>query len=101
MPYDDPDPSDPAMLVGVELPADEASDTEMAYAFAEEFALLGYSAEDLMALFRNPYYAGAHRALVVLGEERIRSIVREAVHVWNAFEVVFEDAPNVADEDEL
>ena len=91
MPYDDPDPTDPTMLVGVEIPAGETSDIDMAYAFAEEFAQLGYSAERLMALFRNPYYAGAHRALVVLGEEKIAGIIGEAIDVWGGFRVVFTD----------
>jgi hypothetical protein len=94
MPYDDPDASDPTMLVGVEIPANESSDIEMAYAFAEEFAQLGYSVENLMALFRNPHYAGAHRALRVLGEEKIASIIREAADVWNRFRVVFRDVDN-------
>ena len=93
MPYNDPDPTDPTMLVGVEIPGDETSDREMAYAFAEEFARLGYSVENLMALFRNPYYAGAYRALTVLGEEEIARIVDEAVAVWSGFEVVFRDVP--------
>ena len=41
MPYDDPDPTDPTLLVGVQLPADPAADLEMAYVFAEEFARMG------------------------------------------------------------
>ena len=94
MPYDDPDPTDPTMLVGVEIPAGATSDIDMAYAFAEEFAQLGFSAERLMALFRNPYYAGAHRALGVLGDERIAGIIREAIDVWGAFRVVFTDTPD-------
>ncbi len=91
MPYDDPDPTDPTMLIGVEAPAGETSDTEMAYAFAQEFAQLGYSAERLMGLFRNPFYAGAHRALQVLGEDKIQSIVQEAVDAWGSFRIVFSD----------
>ena len=91
MPYDDPDPTDPTMLIGVEIPAEETTDLDMAYAFAEEFAQLGFSAERLMNLFRNPFYAGAHRALRVLGEEKIQSIVQEAVDAWGSFRVVFSD----------
>jgi len=92
MPYNDPDPTDPTMLVGVEIPADEKSDIDMAYAFAEEFARLGYSAERLMALFLNPHYAGAHRALRILGKEKTAGIIEEAVAVWGGFNVVFRDA---------
>ena len=92
MPYDDPDPTDPTMLVGVEIPAGETSDIDMAYAFAEEFAQLGYSADRVMSLFRNPFYAGAHRALRALGEAKIASIIQEAIGVWGGFHVVFRDA---------
>ena len=88
MPYDDPDPTDPTMLIGVEIPAGETSDVEMAYAFAEEFAQLGFSAERLLALFRNPFYAGAHRAFLALGAERIENIIREAVDAWGGFRIV-------------
>ena len=94
MPYDDPDPTDPNMLVGVEIPAGATSDLDMAYAFAEEFAKLGFSAERLLAVFRNPYYAGAHRAFLELGEDKIESIVREAVEAWGGFRIVFLDGRN-------
>ncbi len=100
MPYDDPDPSDPELLVGVEIPGHETSDVEMAYAFSEEFIQLGYSDKDLMRLFRNPHYAGAYRALTVLGEERIAEIVREVFAVWNCFRVECIDAPDAGEEDE-
>lgn len=93
MPYDDPDPTDPTLLVGVEVPADDGSDLEMAYAFAEEFACLGFSERRLLALFRQPFYAGAHRALQSLGEEKIQSIVHETLEVWGAFRFVTRDTP--------
>ena len=35
MPYQDPDPTDPNMLVGVMLPADAEAMRDMAYVFAE------------------------------------------------------------------
>jgi len=82
MPYDNPEPSDPMLLVGVELPAEEDSAEEMAYVLAEEFARLGYSEQRLLELFRQPFYAGAHHALELLGEDRIRSIVQEAAAMW-------------------
>ena len=44
MPYDDPEPDDPSMLVGIALPCDEATEREMAAAFADEFARIGFSA---------------------------------------------------------
>ena len=93
MPYDDPDPSDPHLLIGVEVPAEEGSELEMAYVFAEEFARMGFSEQRLLALFHHPFYAGANRALKTLGEEKIRSIIRETMDVWGKFPIRVEDAP--------
>ncbi len=81
------------MLIGVEAPGDENSETEMAYVFAEEFARMGFSEQRLLALFHHPFYAGPHRALRLLGEERIQSIIRETLALWGKFPVVIEDAP--------
>ena len=82
MPYHDPDPSDPNVLVGVELPASRRSIEEMARAFAEEFARLGYDARRILSLFRTPFYAGAHGAWRALGETEIAAIVDQCVGVW-------------------
>ncbi len=93
MPYDDPDPTDPNMLIGVEAPADEGSNLEMAYAFAEEFAAIGFSEKRLLSLFHQPFYAGAYRALQILGEEKIKTIIQETLRLWGNFRFVVRDAP--------
>ena len=82
MPYGDPDPSDPNVLVGVELPADLDATRDMAWVFAEEFARMGLGAPRILGLFRSPFYAGAHRALTALGEPEVVAIVEECVAVW-------------------
>ena len=82
MPYDEPDPSDPTVLVGVLLPAEAETLREMVYAFAEEFARMGYDEARLLRVFRNPFYAGAHQAYRALGEPAVREIVAECVRVW-------------------
>ncbi len=82
MPYKDPDPKDPNMLVGVVLPGDREAINEMAYVFAEEFARQGYDKTQLLWLFKNPFYAGAHGAYKALGEEAIRTIIDECLAVW-------------------
>ena len=87
MPYDDPEGDDPHELVGVMLPGDEASTREMAHAFAEEFAQLEWSREQIQGLFRNPDYAGAHGALQALGAEEIDRIVDEAVQLFGGLRV--------------
>ena len=82
MPYNEPDPSDPSILVGVTLPADEEATRDMAYVFAEEFARMGFNEAKILSLFKNPFYAGAHQAYRALGEEAVRSIVEECLGVW-------------------
>ncbi|MBI2014111.1 MAG: hypothetical protein HYS77_01000 [Candidatus Rokubacteria bacterium] len=82
MPYRDPDPTDPSVLVGVELPADAEATREMAWVVAEEFARLGFGARRILGLFRSPFYAGAHAAWRALGEAEIAAIVEECVGVW-------------------
>jgi hypothetical protein len=89
MPYNDPDPTDPNMLVGVMLPADAEASRDMAYVFAEEFVRLGYDRPRLLSLFKNSFYAGAYGAYQALGEEEILSIIDECLGVWGR--VVFRD----------
>jgi hypothetical protein len=87
MPYDEPDETDPMMLVGVELPSGAEADSLSAEVFAEEFARMGLAEEELMNLFKNPFYAGAHRALLALGEARVREIVRECARPWSSVRI--------------
>jgi len=82
MPYKDPDPTDPNMLVGVVLPADAEATREMAYVFAEEFARFGYTREQLLWLFKNPFYGGAHGAYQALGESETIVIIDECLNAW-------------------
>ena len=93
MPYDEPDPSDPNVLVGVDLPGDADSVREMAYAFAEEYASLGYSEEQTLHLFHHTSYAGPAAALAFLGEVEIRRIVRECLDVWRHVRFVVTETP--------
>ena len=82
MPYNDPDPSDPNVLVGVVLPADAEATREMAYVFAEEFARLGYNQQQILGLFKNPFYGGAHGAYQSLGEAATLAIIDECLAAW-------------------
>ena len=91
MSYKDSDPSDPNMLVSVMLPGDADSAHEMVYVLAEEFARLGYSRQQLLALFKNPFYGGAHGAYRALGEEETLSIIDECVNVWGNSRVTVQD----------
>jgi len=82
MPYHEPEFEDPQELVGIELPGDEGVTREMAEAFADEFAQLGFSRAQILALYRAPFYEGAHRAWELLGEPEIARIVDESLAVW-------------------
>ena len=82
MPYDEPDATDPMMLIGVELLTDESCWLQAGQVLAEEFARLGFDETRLMQLFQNPEYTGAHRVYLALGEEKIREIIREVVNIW-------------------
>ncbi len=75
MPYRQPDPSDPHLLVGVGLPAEGGTMAEMADVFAEEFARMGFDARRVLGVFAHPLYAGAHHAYQALGEAAVREIV--------------------------
>ena len=91
MPYDEPEPDDPQELVGVELPGDASVTLEMAAAFAEEFARLGFSRAQILALYRKAEYAGAHQAWRLLGEDAVARLVDESLAVWGRFAYVVTD----------
>jgi len=95
MPFRDPDPTDPNILVGVVLQADAEATRDMAYVFAEEFARLGHDREQILRLFKNPYYAGAHGTYRNLGEEAIAEIVDECVAAWGRTKIIVQDVQTV------
>ena len=95
MPFKDPDPTDPNMLVGVLLPANAEATRDMAYVFAEEFARLGYTREQLLWLFKNPFYGGAHGAYRALGENETLSIIDECLAVWGSIRITVQDVQTV------
>ena len=86
MPYNDPDPTDPNILVGVVLPADAETMRDMAYAFAEEFVRMGYDKGKLLNVFQNPFYAGAHGAYRGLGKAEILTIIDECLAAWGGIQ---------------
>ena len=78
-PLRDPDASDPMEIVGVVLdrPIDDRGLDDMARTFVEEYALMGWSPERILDMFRRPFYGGAHDAYEVLGEDRIVALIEE------------------------
>ena len=98
MPYDEPDVTDPQELVGVVLPGGPEETREMAYVFAEEFARIGHDGPQILRMFQNPFYAGAHGAYRALGHEATAAIINECVNVWGRVRLVDRDAetPNAS-----
>ena len=94
MPYDEPEIDDPQELVGVELPGDESVTREMAAAFADEFAQLGFTRSQILALYRRAEYAGAHQAWRQLGDEEVARMVDESLAVWSRVRSVVSDQPD-------
>jgi hypothetical protein len=88
MPYQEADPSDPHVLVGVSLPGGRDDVRRMAEVLVEEFAALGFEEERILRLFRHPGYVAAHRAWSELGEAEITRIVRECAAPWARLRVV-------------
>ena len=100
MPYDDPEVDDPQELVGVELPGDEAVTREMAAAFADEFAQLGLTRAQILALYRRAEYVGAHQAWQLLGDDEVARLVDESLAVWGRVTCVVTDRPDSGGEPE-
>ncbi len=91
MPYGKHEADDPMMLVGVEAPGSLEATRDMAYAFGEEFARMGFDKEKLIGIFQDPEYRAAHNAYMALGENEITTIVNECVGVWgNAHRVEYD-----------
>ena len=70
------DLEDPFTLVGVGLaedPDDEAL-TEMAWAVVEEYVRLGWTGDQILRLFHNPFFQMAHQILRVKGETFVREL---------------------------
>jgi hypothetical protein len=82
MPYDDADATDPMHLVGVGLSDGPGAMRRMAAVIAEEYARIGFDPGQLLRVFENPFYAGAHRAYLALGRAQVAEIVERSVREW-------------------
>ena len=82
MPKDEFDFEDPLQLNGVSLLTQEDTTDTMCECFIEEFMRMGYGTEQILALFRNPYYLGMNMVLEKRGEEFIRERVDEIFARW-------------------
>jgi len=65
-------------FMGFHMPPDDGL-AAMATCFVGEFALMGYSQEALLALFRNPFYRGPHAAYERYGEPWVKDLIAREV----------------------
>ena len=74
-----PEAEDPYALVATILPspADYDVQGEMARCFIEEFALMGWTAQRILRIFKNPFYQGPYAIYQTRGEEFVRDIIRQ------------------------
>jgi hypothetical protein len=68
---------DPFELVAVPFPttSDQRADEELTRCLVEEFALAGFTARQVAALFESPEYAATHGVLRRRGPQFVRAII--------------------------
>jgi hypothetical protein len=52
---------------------------------------MGFNRKKLLHVFQTPFYAGAHRAYLELGEAEIEKIVDECLGIWGRLKVNIEE----------
>jgi hypothetical protein len=82
MPKDEFDFEDPFELNGMAFLTHEDTTNAMAECFIEEFLRMGYNANQVLALFRNPHYVGPSLALEKCGEPFVRDLIVEVFARW-------------------
>jgi hypothetical protein len=82
MPKDEFDFDDALELNGVALYTDEDTQHDMAECFVEEFLMLGYNHQQLLALFRSPHYIGMNRVLQNKGETFVKQVISDVCARW-------------------
>jgi hypothetical protein len=58
---------------------------------------LGHGRDEILNLFRSPFYGGAHAAYTALGEPAIGRIVDESLAVWGTLRWTVQDAGDPQD----
>ncbi len=79
------EPDDPMELMGVAMPTDPDGDEAMAVmaeSLADEFLRIGYSQEQVMQMFRDPFFRMTHEIWRVWGEEKVRAVVNTVARRW-------------------
>lgn len=77
--------TDPLDLVGTVVPGGDVD--FLARCFVEEFAAIGYDADQIFELFRQPQYVGVHPVYRAKGEEGVRHLIGEVLAECGVFRV--------------
>ena len=75
------EPHDPMELVGIALPQEDAD--YMAECLIEEYSSLGWSDNQLLSLFTNPFFRATHRIYYDKGEGHVRSLIQKVRDRWS------------------
>lgn len=70
---------DPYAFVGIGFPCPDDYDAaeQMARTFIEEYAMMGFSRERILALFRGRQFQGPNAVYRSRGEDYVRSLIEE------------------------
>ena len=82
MPKDEFDHEDPMELISMPMPEDSEMKCEMARCLAEEFMRMGESDEEILAMFRNPFYSVPHGVYLSQGEDVVKKSIAQARANW-------------------
>ena len=82
MPYGEPDATDPMELVGHAMPDDPGALDRMAEAVVDEYVRVGFGAEQLMPMFRDPFYALMHSIWCERGDAWCAALVERTAAQW-------------------
>ncbi len=93
------EPSDPLALVGTRVVG--ANVDQLLCCFIEEYAAMGFGAEEILELFRQPQYASIHPAYLRLGEEAVRARISAVLEECGVFRVAVRHAESAAEPPKL
>ena len=93
------EPSDPLALVGTRVPGGDVD--ELLRCFIEEYAAMGFAAQEILEFFRQPQYAAIHPAYLRLGEEAVRATIAAVLEECGVFRVTVRHAESAAEPSNL
>lgn len=100
MPYDDPDPTDPMTLHGMEVETDDPESVrQMAACFIEELVRTGMPANQILEVFSSGEFAGPTLAMRNLGPSEIAELIKRelAKRRWTSGDrLIVDRTPNGA-----